>query len=236
LEQFSSIDELKILVHGGGKLATALAEKLGVVQTMVEGRRITDADTLKITTMVYSGFINKQLTARLQQLGCNAIGLSGADANLISTKKRNHPFIDYGFAGDIHSKSIDPKTIAFFLENKFVLVINPITHDGNGQLLNTNADTIAAAIAIACAGIYQCRLTYCFEKKGVLTEIDKEASCLPVLNKATYLKLKENGTINKGMLPKLDNAFEAMEKGVQQVRICNAANILERQIGTQINL
>jgi acetylglutamate kinase len=234
LKQFSSLPSRKILVHGGGKSATELAGKLGVPQTLVAGRRITDAETLKIITMVYGGWINKDIVARLQSFQCNAIGVSGADANLISAEKRNHPSIDYGFAGDLNANSIDTKIIQLFLENQLTPVFNAITHNGKGQLLNTNADTIAAALAIALSPFYKTSLVYCFEKKGVLSDLQDEDSCMATLNKSGFNELKNSGTIQKGMIPKLDNAFHALDSGVPFIRICSAENIFEPFTGTAI--
>jgi acetylglutamate kinase len=234
LEQFSSLPSRKILVHGGGKSATELAGKLGVPQTLVEGRRITDASTLKIITMVYGGWINKDIVARLQSFGCNAIGLTGADANLITAEKRKHPTIDYGFAGDLHTNSIGVKTLQLFLENQLTPVCNAITHDGTGQLLNTNADTIAASLAIALARVYETTLIYCFEKKGVLTNLQDEDSYLATLDAAQFGELKNSGIIQKGMIPKIENAFHALHSGVARIRICRADTIFEPGTGTAI--
>ncbi len=234
LEKFTAIKTAKILVHGGGKLATELAEKLGIAQTLIDGRRVTDAATLDITIMVYSGLINKNIVAKLQALQCNAIGLSGADANIITTTKRVHPTIDFGFVGDINHNSINAYTIDLFIKNNFTLVVNSITHNNNGNLLNTNADTIAAAIAIAMSKMYNTTLSYCFEKNGVLQNVKDDDSYIASLTKQKYKTLKNEGVINKGMLPKLDNAFAAINAGVQQIRICNATNLLNNNIGTVI--
>jgi acetylglutamate kinase len=232
LEKFASITEPKILVHGGGKIATELAEKLGIPQQLINGRRITDKETLNVTTMVYAGLINKKTVAQLQHLKCNAIGLCGADANIITTTKRQHPTIDYGFVGDITKESINETALEILLQHNFTLVLNAITHNGEGQLLNTNADTIAASLAIALCRKYKVSLSFCLEKNGVLSNENNNDSYLPTLNKATYHQLKNEAIINKGMIPKLDNAFDALEAGVQEVKICHAAHILKNQIGT----
>jgi acetylglutamate kinase len=234
LEKFSKIEGPKILIHGGGKLATELANKLGIEQTLIEGRRLTNADTLDITTMVYCGLINKNIVAKLQALQCNAIGLCGADANIITTSKRVHPTIDYGFVGDINNESINTNTLQFFIENNFTLILNSITHNQHGHLLNTNADTIAASIAVALSNKYITNLTYCFEKNGVLTDVNNNDSYIPKITKEHYETLKIEGVISSGMIPKLDNAFAAIQAGVQQVRICNADNILTPSIATLI--
>ena len=225
LADFSDLDEIKILVHGGGKLATALAEKLGIQQTLVDGRRVTDAKTLDITLMVYAGLINKSLVAKLQARQCNAMGFCGADGNLIQSTKRTHTTLDFGYVGDIPNQGVQVKLFRQLLEIGIIPVISPITHDGRGQLLNTNADTMAAEIAIALAPSFDVTLSFCFEKQGVLTDIENENSFTPVLDKNLYQQLRAMGVISKGMIPKLDNAFGAFEKGVKYVNICHAENI-----------
>lgn len=223
LEDFASIDQKKILIHGGGKLATKLAEQLNVPQQMVDGRRITDAETLKIVTMVYAGYINKNIVARLQANNCNAIGVSGADGNAIHAHKRIHPSLDYGFAGDI-----DAVNSFFFkelLSQNLVPVIAPITHDKKGQLLNTNADTIAQETAKALSSFYDVQLIYSFEKNGVLLDVNNENSVIKTLNAAYYSELKTEGKIFAGMIPKLDNAFTALRCGVKKVIIGKAEEV-----------
>jgi len=217
LKKFASIKSKKVLIHGGGKLATRLAEKLGIPQQLVEGRRITDSETLKIVTMVYAGFINKNIVAELQSLQCNAAGLSGADGNCILAHKREKAGIDYGFAGDIDR--VNAGWFEQLLENGLSPVVSSITHDGKNQLLNTNADTIAQEIAKAMVSTYAVSLVYGFEKSGVLLDIENEHSVIPVLKAGNYKKLKESNKIFAGMIPKLDNAFAAVEHGVQQVII-----------------
>lgn len=228
LKQFSSINGKKILVHGGGKLATQLAKDLGIEQEMVEGRRITDAATLKIVTMVYAGYINKNIVAQLQANGSNAIGFTGADANLIQAHKRlasASKGIDYGFVGDVDQ--VNTAAIEPLLAQDITIVIAPITHDGNGQLLNTNADTIAQSIATTMSGLYQVSLLYCFEKSGVLLDANDDNTVIPLMDQSFFKKLKEEKLIFAGMIPKLDNAFAALEKGVSKVIIGKAESIMD---------
>ncbi|MEI7627845.1 MAG: acetylglutamate kinase [Bacteroidota bacterium] len=228
LKQFTDIQGKKILVHGGGKLATQLAKDLGIEQEMVDGRRITDAATLKIVTMVYAGFINKNIVAILQSNGNNAIGFTGADANLIKAHKRltsASKGIDYGFVGDIDE--VNTSAIEPLLIQNIAIVVAPITHDGHGQLLNTNADTIAQSIATAMSSKYEVSLLYCFEKNGVLLDANDDASVIPTINPSYFKKLKEDQLIFAGMIPKLENAFEALEKGVGKVIIGKAESILD---------
>ena len=226
LVDFSRIDGLKILVHGGGKLATELAEKLHIPQKMVAGRRVTDSETLKVATMVYAGLINKQITAALQAKGTNAIGLCGADGNAIKAEKRKVVEVDYGFVGDIISEGVNASLLSTLLENEFTPVFCAITHNGEGQLLNTNADTIAASLAVAMAARYQVQLNYCFEKKGVLRDVEDELSLIPTITRTSYKQLLAEGIIFEGMIPKLDNAFNAIEKGVNSVLIAHADDLL----------
>lgn len=227
LQQFAAVKGNKILVHGGGKLATRMADQLGIQQQMVDGRRITDAETLKIVTMVYAGFINKNIVARLQSLDCNAIGLTGADGNLIPAQKRVHASIDYGFVGDVGSLQSAAGSWQLLLENGFVPVIAPITHDTKGQLLNTNADTIAQEIAKSLSKLFNVQLIYSFEKRGVLLNINDESSVIGRMNAPHYSELKQKGLIFAGMIPKLDNAFAALDSGVQKVIIGMAEELPE---------
>ncbi|RCH56255.1 acetylglutamate kinase [Mucilaginibacter hurinus] len=219
LQDFTSLDGYKILVHGGGKVATQLSETLGLEARLVEGRRVTDIETLRVVTMVYGGLINKNIVAQLQRFGNNAIGLTGADGNFIRTKKRPVKTIDYGFVGDIDEKSINPENISRLLETGFTPVFCAITHDGEGQLLNTNADTIASALAVSLAKLYDTTLIYCFEKAGVLHDINDEESIIREIDPALYHELKQQQIIHSGMLPKLDNAFTAIGCGVKSVVI-----------------
>jgi acetylglutamate kinase len=217
LKKFSAIKAKKILVHGGGKMATRMAEKMGVPQQIVEGRRITDAETLKIVIMVYAGFINKQIVAQLQSFHCNAAGITGADGNSILAYKRKKVGIDYGFAGDI--EQVNSKWIKQLLENEITLVVAPITHDGKNQLLNTNADTIAQELAKSLSVYYEVSLIYSFEKSGVLLNLDDENSVIKKIHPDYYTELKNSKKIFAGMIPKLDNAFAAVGKGVKKVII-----------------
>jgi acetylglutamate kinase len=223
LKDFASIDEKKILVHGGGKLATKLAVQLGIPQKMNEGRRITDAETLKIITMVYAGYINKNIVAQLQANGCQAVGICGADGNLILAHKRNHPEIDYGYVGDIDKVSAEGFTQ--FLALGFVPVIAPLTHDGKGLLLNTNADTIAQEISKSMSASFDVTLIFSFEKSGVLTNAEDDHSVIDNLNPEAYKELKEKNIIFAGMIPKLDNAFTALDHGVKQVIVGKAEQL-----------
>lgn len=223
LHAFAAVGEKKILVHGGGKLATKLAAQLNIPQQMVDGRRITDAETLKIVTMVYAGLINKNIVAQLQAKGCNAIGLTGADGDAIRSHKRVVKDLDYGFAGDV-----DGVNGAFFqelLERNLSPVLSPITHNGNGQLLNTNADTIAQETAKALSTFYEVHLVYSFEKSGVLLDAEDESSVIPLINPESYKELREKGLVFAGMIPKLDNAFSALQSGVSNVLIGKAENL-----------
>lgn len=223
LKDFAAIGYKKILVHGGGKLATRLADQLNIPQAMVQGRRITDAETLKIITMVYAGYINKNIVAQLQSQGCNAIGLSGADGNAIQAHKRVHATIDYGFAGDIDS--INTHLFQTVLNAGLTPIIAPVTHDGKSQVLNTNADTIAQEIAKWLSKFYETVLVYSFEKPGVLLDVNDETSVINQLGSLDYYELKSNGVIVEGMIPKLDNAFKALESGVSKVVIGKAEEI-----------
>ncbi len=223
IKEFATISTKKILVHGGGKLATKLADQLGIKQELVEGRRITDAETLKIVVMVYAGHINKQIVSLLQASGCKAVGICGADGNAIEAHKRIHPTIDYGFVGDIDKINLT------FLENILTgndaIVIAPITHDMRGQLLNTNADTIAQEIAKSFSRDYDVELVYTFEKNGVLLNINDENSVIKRINPVSYQDLKSKQAIFAGMIPKLDNAFAALSSGVGKVVIGKAEKL-----------
>ncbi len=223
LNAYAAVEGMKILIHGGGKLATKMASDLNIPQQMVDGRRITNAATLKIVTMVYAGYINKNIVAALQSKNIQAIGICGADANIIRAHKRINAGTDYGFVGDIDV--VDSKKIIQLLEAGLSLVVAPITHDGAGQLLNTNADSVAQAIATAVSSMYEVSLVYSFEKKGVLSDIQNNDSVIPVINPENYTSLKASGQVNEGMIPKLDNAFEALQKGVNRVIIGDALDI-----------
>lgn len=240
IQSLASLNEPFILVHGGGKLATNLAEKLNIPQQLIEGRRITDAETLKIATMVYAGYINKNIVSKLQKHNINSIGLSGADGNLIMATKRIHQEIDYGFVGDISIENVNSNFLELLLCNGFTPIICAITHDKQGQLLNTNADTITSILASTLATSFQVKLTYCFEKKGVLSNPEDDNSVIKNLNFETFQRLKEEGIINKGMVPKIKNAFDALANGVEEVGITSAENITNfiksnHYEGTRIN-
>jgi acetylglutamate kinase len=239
LKKFNAIKAHKILVHGGGKLATDLSAKLGIEAKMVEGKRITDAETLKIVTMVYAGIINKSIVAQLNTLGTNTLGVCGADMHLIPAKKREVGAIDYGFVGDVLIEKIPVENWAALLNNNICPVVAPITSDAAGQLLNTNADTIASSIAQALSKVYKVTLIYCFEKDGVLKDPNDEASVIPNIESQTYLSLKADGIISKGMIPKIDNSFDAIKKGVNKVIIGNALQVdklLASTAGTHLSL
>jgi len=235
LAAFARLKGNKILIHGGGSMASRLSLKLGIEPQMVNGRRITTAKDLEIVTMVYAGWVNKQIVARLQQYSCNAIGLSGADANTIVACKRPVGKIDYGFAGDI--KKVNTDMIQTLLSNGLTPVFSAITHDGNGKLLNTNSDTVAAEIAIAMGELYEVKLLYCFEKKGVLKNSEDELSVIPLLDFSTYRHGAEKGFIHRGMLPKLHTGFTALERKVSEVRIGDNTLLEENPIlFTQLKL
>lgn len=232
LDRFVALPGLKILVHGGGRAATSLAAKLGVESKMVEGRRITDAETLDIVTMVYGGLVNKNTVAALQARNCNAAGFTGADLNLVKARKRPVAEIDYGFVGDI--TAVQSGAFANLLQLGITPVVAPLTHDGNGQFLNTNADTMASAIAIAMSTLYEVTLIFCFEKPGVLLNADDDTSVIPQLSAGLYQSLKEQKIIHSGMIPKLDNSFAALQQGVKQVIITSAIT-LNPETGTRIS-
>lgn len=224
--EFSAIEGPKLLVHGGGRLLDVLAQKLAIPQQMVDGRRITDAETLQLASMVYAGSINKNIVAQLQATGTDAIGLSGADMNCIKAEKRVHATHDFGYVGDINAGGVNARMISVLLESGLVPVFCSITHDGKGQLLNTNADTLASAIATALAASYDVQLHYCFEKKGVLRQAEDDSSLITQISAEHYRTLLQEKTVTAGMIPKLDNAFAAIDKGVSTVVIGHANELL----------
>lgn len=229
------MDGKKILVHGGGKLATRLAEQMGVEQQLLDGRRITDAETLKIVTMVYAGYINKNIVARLQSHDCNAIGLCGADGDSILAHKRKHSVLDYGYVGDVDA--INTNLIRSLLDQNLTLVFAPITHDQQGQLLNTNADTIAQELAKGMSSAYDVSLIYSFEKSGVLLDAEDDNTVIPEINPSYYKQLRSKEKIFAGMIPKMDNAFTALNSGVKKVIIGKAENLsqlIQGKSGTTI--
>lgn len=237
LQRFASLPGKKILVHGGGKIATKIAKELGIESKMVEGRRVTDAPMRDVVTMVYGGLVNKRIVAGLQRLGCNAIGLTGADGAGILAHKRPVKTIDYGFVGDV--KKVNTPFISLLLQNGLTPVFAPLTFDAEGNILNTNADTQASEIAKALSRVEGVNLVYCFEKKGVLKDANDNATLIPRLTPETYEKYKSEGIIYDGMIPKLDNAFAAVQAGVKKVIICEAddlAEAVEGAAGTTIEL
>jgi len=237
LNDFASLKGQKILIHGGGKIATDLSHTLGIEPKMVDGRRITDIETLRVVTMVYAGLINKNIVAQLQRVGCNAIGLTGADANLIKATRRPVKDIDYGFVGDLNATSVDSEKLSALLQTGVIPVFSAITHDGEGQLLNTNADTIASSIAVAMSGLYKTSLVYCFEKKGVLSDVNSDESVIREISSSEFESLKANNVIAGGMLPKLENAFKAITSGVNEVYIGKSdelAYLNEEIFGTRL--
>lgn len=242
LDKFASIEGHKVLVHGGGRSATRIAERLGLPQQMVAGRRVTDADTLRVVTMVYAGLVNKNIVAQLQARGINALGLTGADMNVISSHRRppkqvrmddgSIETVDYGFVGDIDQVNAD--LLADLIAKGVVPVMCPIGHDAQGNLLNTNADTIAAEVAKALARNFEVTLVYCFEKRGVLRDADDDDSVIPCITQADFPALVEQGIVSGGMLPKLENAFDAIRAGVHEVVITRADALDHPSEGTRL--
>ena len=223
LNDFSKIKGFKLLVHGGGRSATKLASQLGIESKMVGGRRITDAETLRVVTMVYGGLVNKNIVARLQSMNVNALGLTGADMNLIRSVKRPVKDVDYGFVGDV--EKVNAELLADLIAKGVVPVLAPLTHDGHGSMLNTNADTIASETAKALAKYYEVTLIYSFEKKGVLRNPDDDESVIPIITHRDFEKYINDGTVAGGMIPKLENAFAAIDAGVKKVNITLATAI-----------
>ena len=242
LDKFASIEGHKVLVHGGGRSATRIAERLGLPQQMVAGRRVTDADTLRVVTMVYAGLVNKNIVAQLQARGINALGLTGADMNVISSHRRppkqvrmddgSTQTVDYGFVGDIDQVNAD--LLADLIAKGVVPVMCPIGHDTQGSLLNTNADTIAAEVAKALARNFEVTLVYCFEKRGVLRDADDDDSVIPCITQTEFPVLVEQGIVSGGMLPKLENAFDAIRAGVHEVVITRADALDHPSEGTRL--
>jgi acetylglutamate kinase len=223
LADFSAIEGKKVLVHGGGRSATAIAARLGIESKMVNGRRITDAETLKVVTMVYAGLVNKTIVARLQALGVNALGLTGADLNYMRSDKRPVKEVDYGFVGDV--KEVNSELLADLISKGVVPVLAPLTHDKQGNMLNTNADTIAGEAAKALSKHFDVTLMYCFEKKGVLKDENDDDSVIPEITRPLFDEYVENGIIQGGMIPKLESSFEAISAGVTKVVITKASEI-----------
>lgn len=233
INDFAAIPGRKVLVHGGGRRATKVAAALGIESKMVDGRRITDADMLEVVTMVYGGLVNKNIVARLQAQGVNALGLTGADIDVIRSHKR--PLkngIDYGFVGDVDRAN--GQMLSKLIEEGITPVMAPLTHDGNGNILNTNADTIAATTATALAPLYDVTLVYCFEKPGVLSNHDDDSSVIANITRPLINDLVADGTIAGGMIPKIENALDAIGKGVGRVLITKADAIGQEEKGTTI--
>lgn len=225
LKLFSKLEGKKILVHGGGKRATHIAAKLGIVSKMVDGRRITDAETLEVITMVYGGLVNKNIVAQLQALQVDAIGLTGADANSISSEKRPVKEVDFGFVGDV--KKVAHHAIDTLIKADFTPVFCAITHDGNGQLLNTNADTITSQVAVGMSQLYETSIYYCFELDGVLKDIHDKNSVIQHIDSKLYSELLAQGVIADGMLPKLENCFDALKHGVKTINMGNTSMLTQ---------
>lgn len=236
VSDFASIEGPKVLVHGGGKLATRLAERLDIPTTMIDGRRVTDSDTLDVVTMVYAGLVNKRIVAMLQSLGCNAIGLSGADGGAVRATRRAANPIDFGFVGDIAVEGVDAAFIRNLTEQGTVPVFCSIMHDGKGQLLNCNADSVASAVAVGLATECDTELLFCFEKRGVMRDVDDDTSVIANINREGYKALLAEGVVNKGMIPKIDGAFRALECGVKVVTIKHSAELADSSAGTKIEL
>ena len=232
LRDFSSIEGHKVLVHGGGRSATKIASQLGIESQMVNGRRITDAEMLKVVTMVYGGLVNKNIVAGLQSLQVNALGLTGADMNILRSDKRPVKDVDYGFVGDV--KEVNADVLASLIQQGIVPVLAPLTHDKQGHMLNTNADTIAGEVAKALAKYFDVTLMFCFEKKGVLLNEDDDESVIPEIDRASFQKYVAEGIIQGGMIPKLENAFQAIEAGVKEVIITQASEI-HKHTGTRVH-
>ncbi len=230
---FVKLPGRKILVHGGGKEATRMSSRLEIPTTMIEGRRVTTRETLDVVTMVYAGLVNKRVVSMLQAAGCNAMGLTGADGNAIRASRRKPEPIDYGFVGDIAPDGVNDSLIGSLLDAGVTPVFCAITHDGNGSLLNCNADTIASAVATGVARIAPVELVYCFEQPGVMADIDRPDSVIPLITPETYARLRAEGVVSKGMIPKIDNAFAAINAGVRSVTIKHS-DALNLSTGTVI--
>ena len=231
LDRFAAIEGRKLLIHGGGRSATRMAERLGIESRMVNGRRITDEATLQVVTMVYGGLVNKNIVAQLQARGINALGLTGADCNIIKAHKRPVKDVDYGFVGDV--ECADGAMLARLIEQGITPVVAPLTHDGNGNMLNTNADTMAAETAKAVAAHYDVTLMYCFEFPGVMRDPEDETSLIATITHESYKTLLADGIVSGGMIPKIDNAFNAIENGVKEV-VITRADAIDGVSGTHI--
>ena len=235
MKRFAALEGPKVLVHGGGKEATRMSRSMGIEAKMVDGRRVTDRETLDIVTMVYAGLINKRIVSGLQALGCDAVGLTGADGNSIPARRRSPEPIDFGFVGDIDPANVNAAFINSLIGQGKVPVFCAICHDGEGSLLNCNADSVASAVARGLSAVTPTRLCFCFEKPGVLMDVNDDASVIPLITPEIFTDLKERGVVDKGMLPKLQNSLAAAEAGVAEVRICRAED-LGSGSGTSIRL
>lgn len=234
LSNYSKISGNKILVHGGGKIASNFSKKLGIVPLVLKGRRVTDKETLDVVVMTYAGLLNKKLVSKLQKLSCNAIGLSGADANLIQAKKRNIENVNYGYVGDI--THVEKNILQKMISSDLCPVICSLTHDGNGQILNTNADTIAAELSIALADLYDVSLKYCSEMPGVLEKLGNYDSLIKIIDSISYKKLKQKNIISDGMIPKLENCFNALKNGVDKVFVGSIGILNSEEKSTQLKI
>lgn len=232
LDQFKKVPGYKVLVHGGGRSATKIAAQMGVETKMVDGRRITDEAMLQVVTMVYGGLVNKGIVSKLQSVGVNAMGITGADMNLIQAHKRPVKDVDYGFVGDIDG--VDVSVLSPLLAQNVVPVVAPLTHDGQGTMLNTNADTIASEVAKALAADYQVQLVYCFELPGVMRDPEDDSTVIAEINAASFKQLVADEIVAGGMIPKLENALKAVEAGVHKVRITKANDLGDAEKGTYI--
>ena len=224
LEDFTKIPNKKMLIHGGGNIATQIAQSMGIQPNLIDGRRITDSEMLEVVVMVYAGLVNKKIVSKLQAFGTNALGLSGADANIITAKKREVKDIDYGFVGDI--EKINSQQIVYFLNERIVPIIAPLTHDQQGNILNTNADTVAAILATALSQHFQTELFYCIDQPGLLKSLSNPNSIINKITWEKYQKYKLEGTVSEGMIPKMDTAFSALRSGVSRINICHANALL----------
>ncbi|MDE5876428.1 MAG: acetylglutamate kinase [Muribaculaceae bacterium] len=225
LTDFAAIERPKVLVHGGGREATRLSARLGIQNKMIDGRRVTDDETLEVVTMIYAGLLNKRIVAALQARGCKAVGLSGADGDLIPATRRPAEPIDYGNVGDIDANLVSDRFLEVLFSAGYTPVVCAICHDRHGNLLNCNADSVAAALAVGASRLGRVRLTYCFEQPGVMTDLTDEASLVPLVTPAIFDELRSSGKVSGGMLPKLSNALQCAADGVGEVRICRAADL-----------
>ncbi len=234
MESFAKLEGPKVLIHGGGKIATRLAQKMEIETTMIDGRRVTDKAMLDIVTMTYAGLINKEVVATLQKYGCNAIGLSGADGNVVKATKRPANPVDFGFVGDIDPANVNAPFLKTLLEAGVTPVFCAIMHNGEGVLLNCNADTVASSVALGVARVAPTDLIFCFEKRGVLTDINDDSSVIKTITPENYAAYKAEGVINSGMIPKIDGALKAINQGVASVAIKHSEDLLDPMSGTTI--